>query len=172
MDANNTNGTNWITYTTTGGSSGEPIWISDLVHQPSILPQPIWNEVDQLFDRFVRNFPQQVVVEDAKFPKCNAWTSEDGLCIDLAVPYTEKDDIEIDVDTRLRKVTIAGQAHQEDDVEYLKREISRTSFRRTFLVGQEFDLAKMKAQLEDGLLKITIPHSEEEKTRFKKIAVR
>lgn len=162
---------NWLTFTTTDHTAVEPIWISDLVHHPNILPQKMWNEVDRLFDDFLYRFPQQVVVEDVKFPKCNSWTETDGLHVDLAVPYMANDDLDLDVDTRLRKITIAGEAHQDTGVEYHKREISRTSFKRTFMVGQEFDLSKMTAKLEDGLLKILVPYSEEEKTRYKKISI-
>ena len=166
---------NWITYTTTGGDSANPeFWISDFVHQPSILPKPLWQEVDQLFDRFVRNIPEQLVVEDTKLPKCNAWTDHIGLCLDFALPYHSKEDLFIDVDTRLRKVTVEGNTANGNDYEgstYLKREISKTSFKRTFIVGSEFDLNSMKAKHEDGLLKLRIPYSEDEKSRYKEISI-
>lgn len=165
---------NWITYTS--NNTAGPIWISDFI-QPGILPKPLRQEVDTLFDHFVRNLPEQVVFEDTKLPKCNAWTDHIGLCLDFAVPYHKKDDLFIDVDTRLRKVTVEGNtANGNDDdpavgAEYIKREISKTSFKRTFLVGQEFDLNAMKAEHSDGLLKLRIPYSEDEKSRFKQISI-
>jgi len=162
---------NWITYTS--DSTAGPIWISDFARRPGILPQPIWREVDTLFDRFVKNLPEPCVVEDAKYPKTNAWESDAGLHMDLAVPYLTKEDLSIDVDTRLRKVTVEGSGSNDETegIEFLKREISRTSFKRTFLVGQEFDLSKMTAELEGGILKILVPHSADEKTRYKKISI-
>lgn len=172
MDNRKNSAGNWLTFTTTGTMPHEPVWISDLVHRPNSLPQKLWDELDPLFNDFLHRLPQQVVAEDTKYPKCNSWTDEDGLHVDLAVPYVTKDNLDIDVDTRLRKITISGEAHQDTGVEYHKREISRTSFKRTFMVGQEFDLSKMTAKLEDGLLQLVVPHSEEEKTRYKKIAIK
>lgn len=148
-------------------------YISDFVLQPSVFPQPVWREIDQLFDKFWKSFPEPVVVEDTKFPKCNAWADESGLHIHLAVPYARREDLDVEIDSRLRKVAVKCNAHQEQsDIAYLKREISRTSFSRTFIIGQEFDLPKTEVKLENGLLIIDIPVSDEELKRFKKVEIK
>jgi len=138
-------------------------------------PGSIMEDLDQIFNSFFKNLPSPLVVEDSKFPKCNAWTDENGLHIHLAMPYATKDDVSIDVDTKLRKLTVSAKAHQDDTIKkeaYFKREIARSSFKRTFVLGAEFDIDSVDASLEDGLLKIDISPSEDEKDRHKKVDVR
>ena len=128
------------TFTSYDSTASPPNLLNLVYKQEPTYPKLIWDELDNMFNTFWKNFPSPLVVEDTKYPKCNAYSDNDGLHIDLALPYIKKDDLDINVDTKLRKLTIKGKAHQDKDdgkKKYYKREISRTSFQRVFLIGGE-----------------------------------
>jgi len=59
----------------------------------------------------------------------------------------------------MNSIRIEVGAHQEDDDrEYHIREVSRTSFKRTFALDKRFDIKKAQASFENGVLFVEIPY--------------
>lgn len=136
-------------------------------------PKDLSSQFDKLWRRAALDGP--LFSESVGFPKCNAWVDEkdEVLRIDITAPYLKREDISIETDSRLRKLTVEATSHQsEDDRKYLLREIPRTSFKRSFVsVDEDFDLTNVRAKIEDGILRLEIPKSREAVDRFKKVKV-
>jgi len=140
------------------------------------------NSIFDEFDKIVNDFwtyptsTKPVIFDsDSGFPKIIAFEDKDLLTIQASVPYLDKDEITIDIDKDKRLIEISAAAHQAEDAEdrvYYLREIPRTGFKRSFTISKKFDLDKIKAELEDGLLCITLPESEEEKDRYASVKIK
>lgn len=124
-------------------------------------PKTITNQVDEFFDRFWEQHGKPLMLDDAKLPRTNAYEDVNGIHIDCLIPFASKDDIKITLDPVVNSVKIEVEAHQDenDGREYHLKEISRTSFKRTFVVDKRFEVSKGVANFENSILTIEIPYS-------------
>jgi len=86
------------------------------------------------------------------------YETENGLCFELAVVGLDKEDLDILVESDTLRVTHDGQNDNERN--YIQRGIARRSFDLAWKVASKFDLSKLNAKLEKGLLIIDVPYSE------------
>jgi HSP20 family protein len=120
---------------------------------------------DKVFDEMTRtNFPElfdQLGVEPfgkAAYPKVNVISNDDSVVIEAELAGYKKD--EIDIEVKEGVLTISGGAsqlsEQTDKVVYLLRELKRSSFSRSFKLGDQLDASKIDAKFNNGLLTITL----------------
>ena len=106
----------------------------------------------------------------AAYPPLNVWSTADGLVLDAEMPGVDPQDVEISVvsdELSLRgKVNVQEPAAGET---VLRRERPAGEFQRTLQLPFRADTAAVKANFKNGILRISIPRSEEEKPR--KIAI-
>ena len=89
------------------------------------------------------------------------YETENGLCFELAVVGLDKEDLEIQVDGDTLRVTHEGRNDDENEIiNYIARGIARRSFDLAWKVASKFELSKLTAKMDKGLLIIDIPYSE------------
>ena len=86
------------------------------------------------------------------------YETENGLCFELAVVGLDREDLEILVEGDTLRVTHDGKQDQERN--YIARGIARRSFDLAWKVASKFELSKLTAKIDKGLLIIDIPYSE------------
>jgi len=97
--------------------------------------------------------------------------TEKALEIDIAAVDVNKEDIDIEVDDDVLKVSYnKKEKDSQENENYIYRGITRRSFNMAWRIASKFDLSKLEAKLEKGLLKIRIPVSD--KKVVKKIEVK
>ena len=84
---------------------------------------------------------------------------QNGLRFELAVVGINKEEINISVDGDTLRVQYENQL-EDSERTYLQRGIARRSFDLAWKVASKFDLTKLDAKLEKGLLIIDVPTSE------------
>jgi len=92
------------------------------------------------------------------YPKVNVVNYDECIEIDAAIPGMTKDDVDVEITDGV--LTIQGAGNQNrivDDSQYLKREIKRSSFRRSFTLGDNLDSAQVSAKFDNGILTLRIP---------------
>jgi HSP20 family protein len=121
----------------------------------------------RLFDRFFEDFGFREMVDEKQWVPNIDFSETDGHVIVRAeVPGMEKDDINITLSEGL--LTIQGEKKQEKEEEkenYRFVERRYGSFTRSVRVPSGVDADKIEASYNDGVLKISIPKSESEKSR-------
>ena len=135
---------------------------------------------DKMFDEFARkDFPEffqhwgAEPFGKAAYPKVNVITNDEAVVIEAELAGYKKDDIDIEVKEGV--LTISGGAsqlnEQTDKVVYLLRELKRSSFSRSFKLGDQLDASEVDAKFDNGLLTITIQKLQKE-PESKKVTIK
>jgi HSP20 family protein len=95
---------------------------------------------------------------DGSYPKCNVVNFDDRIEIEAAIPGLSKDDVTVEIAEGV--LTIKAESNQRTDVEdsqYVKREVKRSAFARSFRLGENLDDSGVVGTHENGILVVTIP---------------
>lgn len=87
------------------------------------------------------------------------YETENGLRFELAVVGIDKEELEIQVESDTLRIQYENQLEDNERV-YLQRGIARRSFDLAWKVASKFELGKLNAKMDKGLLIIDIPYSE------------
>lgn len=109
--------------------------------------------LDDFFDDFGK----------AKMPnfKCDIYEEGNNYVVEMDVPGFKKDEINIDVEKGY--LTISASHNEEKDEEeknYIRKERTYGEAKRQFYVG-DVDEEAIKANFNDGVLKVIVPKKEE-----------
>jgi molecular chaperone IbpA len=126
------------------------------------------------FDILVRNFFNSdhtfAPVFDAKIQHpVDILETEDGLHFEIACTGLTKKDIEINVEGDVLRITYNKDEDNVPEGTWIHRGIARRSFNLGYKIAPKFSLANADAEMNDGLLKITIPYADEAKPKVLKI---
>jgi HSP20 family protein len=136
---------------------------------------------DTLFDRMLSNtFPELAkevgvdVFQKGAYPKCDIINFDDRIEIIAEIPGISKEQLSIDVDGDV--ITLKGEKGGQTEVtgggEYLRRELKRSSFQRSFTADSKiFNLDSIKAKFGDGILELQIPKREKEQPKKRTITI-
>ena len=106
----------------------------------------------------------------AVYPPLNAWSTPDGLVLEAEMPGVAAPDVEISVVGD--ELTLRGKVNTQElpaGEVVLRRERPSGEFTRTLQLPFRANTGAVKATSQNGILRISIPRSEEEKPR--KIAI-
>ena len=144
----------------------------------SIGPRNPWTIFDEL-ESIQQNVNRLLASEEAPrfapraraaYPPLNVWSSADGLVLDAEMPGVDPRDVEISVvgdELSLHgKVNVQEPAAGET---VLRRERPAGEFQRTLQLPFRANPGAVKATFKNGILRIAVPRSEDEKPR--KIAI-
>lgn len=104
------------------------------------------------------------------YPLLNVWSSADGLVIDAELPGVDPKDV--DVSVRGDELTLRGKVNVRESGKgetYHRRERPVGEFARMLQLPFRADSGGVKASYKNGVLRLTVPRSQEEKP--KKVAV-
>lgn len=106
----------------------------------------------------------------SRIPAVNIEETDENYEITVEAPGMSKNDFKVELDDN--RLVISGEKKQEKEdtnINFLRREFSRESFVRSFVLGEKQVVGeKINAKYTDGILHITVPKSEE----FRKKAAR
>ena len=128
---------------------------------------------DKMFDAIVESqFPEVVKSVGVKpyagsaYPKVNVYEYDDKVGIVAEIPGLDKKQLTVEVEEGV--LTIAGDKHgsfEDEGAKVLRRELKQSSFKRSFELGELLDGDNIAANFKDGILSISIPKSEPEKSK-------
>lgn len=113
---------------------------------------------DSLFNEFFNN-----AYGSALSPSANIKESDTAYTIDLAIPGFSKDNFKIEVRDRVLEVSSVAESENEEN--YLRKEFSYRSFRRSFRLPRTVDTDLISAVYENGVLSLDLPKKEEAKAK-------
>jgi len=93
------------------------------------------------------------------------YETKDGLCFEVAGTGLTKEDININIEGDLLRISYSKKEETNNEVNYIHKGISKRSFNLGYKVARKYDLNSADATMENGLLKIVIPFAEESKPK-------
>lgn len=133
--------------------------------------QTLRDRMNVLFgDVYPSRREEKDLVSTAWNPSVDIYEHEDNLVLKAEVPGIDEDDIEVKIEDNT--LTFKGERKYENEVKeenYHRVERSYGSFYRSFSLPQNIDLEKIKAETENGILKITMPKKAELKPKKIKV---
>ncbi len=97
-------------------------------------------------------------------PVVNIFETEDGYALEAEMPGVNKDGLEITLEGN--EITILGRRAAEPvNGEVLFRERSAADYRRVFELDPAIDTNKVSAKMEQGMVTLALPKSEQVKPR-------
>lgn len=129
---------------------------------------------DLLFKDFFRSELNFQPAIEAKIPHpVDIYENKDGLHFEIACTGLTKDDIEINIEGDIIKVSYNKSEDDKccdvNDCTFLHKGIARRSFNLGYKVASKFNLLEAEAEMKNGLLKISVPYAEEAKPKALKI---
>lgn len=176
--------TSTAVFNTTGGNSSltfggfsPTIGTTSIWNSGTSLIQPtyddFWNyneEWDLLWKSFFdSNAGYRPIKEKVSSIPCDIQETENGLLIEIAAVGLDKEDLDIIVDSETLRVayrkTDKDEEAEKNEYRYLLRTIKKASFDIGIKISSKYDLQKMDARLEKGLLILEIPFAKENKPK-------
>ena len=137
----------------------------------------LWdNNVSSTFDILFKDFFNQTStfispVDNKIGHPVDIYETKDGLFFEIACTGLNKADVEIKVEGDVLRVTHNSEEKKKDpeNIRFYHKGISKRSFNLGYKIARRFDLEAIDAKMQDGLLSINIPHTEENKPTKVKI---
>lgn len=138
----------------------------------------LWSDFDRLFDQFRTSFddllwnPTTAMTKRTPLMDLEDRGDKYEMCIEM--PGIPKEDINIEVTPNTIEISAEHEESSEDkDKNYLKRERSTTSFYRSLELPEELKTDSVDAELEDGILHVSLPKLEPKpKKKAKKVKIK
>jgi len=94
------------------------------------------------------------------------YETKEGLHFEIACTGLTKEDVNINIEGDILRVTYEKDGDNDTDVTtFIHKGIARRSFNLGYKVASRFDLQNADAQMNNGLLKISIPFAEQAKPK-------
>lgn len=102
--------------------------------------------------------------KNAYHPQANIIENENEWKLELLIPGFTKSEIKMSIDNGLLVISADGK---ENNQTYRRHEFhsGAKSVYRSFKLNQKIDIEKIEAELNDGILSITLPIAEDAKAR-------
>jgi len=132
-------------------------------------PEENFPSFSSFFEDF---FTRDNWMRGANLPAVNISEDSQNYEVEVAAPGLKKEDFKIDLDHNL--LTISAERKEESekkDKKISRKEFSYTSFKRSFTLPENIDSDRITAKYENGVLKLSLPKTEDENRPKKQISI-
>ncbi len=123
-----------------------------------------------VFDFFLNDFFNDQPAKGSGEAPTNIIEDDNNLVFELAIPGLNKKDIEIKAEGEQLAIKAEKKLEVNENHRFLRREFGNVSFHRIFELPNYVDVNGIKANYEDGILKITISKKAAEKPKLISVA--
>jgi HSP20 family molecular chaperone IbpA len=122
-----------------------------------------FNHLDEMLDGFLA--PRACAPRDGaahRMPAADILEGEKDYLIRLDMPGVARESLSIELEDQTLKVSAERELPAPEGYTSRRKELAgKVAYRRAFSLGQEIDVEKIGAKLEDGVLTITLPKAEQ-----------
>jgi HSP20 family protein len=93
-------------------------------------------------------------------PSVDIWETDIALTIEADVPGVRRDDVELDLRDDILTIRARVTVDEYEGLRPLYGEYNVGNFYRRFTLGEAIDQEKISAELNDGVLRLTLPKKE------------
>ena len=122
---------------------------------------------DPILDNLMRemtNFPSKVQNLPLGSMRTDVSETEKEYLYEIELPGYTKENVSISLDKNILKISAEKkEENKETKTNYTYKEIVKGKVERSYALRENIDRDNIKAKMEDGILKVTIPKKEAEK---------
>ena len=93
------------------------------------------------------------------------YEDDEGLCIDIACVGLTKKDIDLTIEGDILRVEYKKTTTKDSVVNYIQKNIAKRAFNFGWRISRRFDLTKLDAKLQNGLLHLHAPYADDSKPK-------
>lgn len=116
--------------------------------------------IDNAYGQFFSNPPRN---NSSNNPPANIYERDNAFFIELAVPGYMKEDFNINLEQQVLSISTAEKNNKPEDEKYLRREFGAGEIGKRFVLPKTVDTDNIRADYQNGILKIHIPVKKEVK---------
>ena len=119
--------------------------------------------IDDLFNKGINSFWSDRMFNQENFANVpvNIHDGTNGYQMSVVAPGLEKSDFNLNVDGNILTISYEKSEEKTEDADnWVRKEFSMKSFKRSFTLNEKVDGNKISAQYENGILEIFIPKKE------------
>jgi len=132
---------------------------------PFLQGKSLTSIIDDVFNRSISD----LVGSDLSVttPSVNISENDDSFTMEIAAPGLSKSDfkIAIEKDQLIVSSEKSSDSAQVEEGKWTRKEFNYTSFKRSFHLSDSVDAEKIQATYENGILVLTLPKKEENKSK-------
>lgn len=134
---------------------------------------PFDSMFDQVMEKAFPSFEKEFGVGffgNNSYPKVDVIDTPESIEFEAEIPGLSKNEVSVEVEKGV--LSISGNKRQDtspENLNYIRKELKRSSFKRSFQLSNSLDSEKIKAKFENGLLLISVPKVKPEKPQKIKI---
>ena len=137
--------------------------------------------MNKLMDRAMHGWPQwpRVLREDVELSAIDKtlpvdiFEQDNAIVVKAALPGVDPKDINVQINDGVLQISAETRSEETvDENDYHRREYSYGKWSRSFRLPNDVAGDKAKASFDNGMLRLTIPHTGESKPRSLKIEVK
>lgn len=133
-----------------------------------------------LFDEFFNSsFPSLSLGDDffrkGTYPKVDVIDEKDKIIIEAEVPGLSKDQVSVEIDNGVLRIKGEKQESQDKETrKFVHKELKRSSFCRSFVIGDNINKDELNAKFDNGILTVTLPKivADKKLEQIKKIEIK
>jgi HSP20 family protein len=130
-------------------------WVQPAVTNGGLF-QPFSSIVENFFGRSADDL--FALPKSSLIPAVNIVQSDKNYAVEVAAPGLKKNDFKIEVEDGILTISAEKEEEKEDkNKRYTRREYSYNAFSRSFVLPDNVKATDVKAQYEDGVLRINVP---------------
>jgi HSP20 family protein len=115
--------------------------------------------------REVEKAQEQTRPMRAFLPTADIFETEDVLTVVLEMPGVDRDNIDVNVENGVLMIEGRIDFSKYEGLQPVYSEYNIGPFRRSFRISSRIDQDKIKAEMRDGVITLTLPKAEEAKPR-------
>jgi HSP20 family protein len=101
----------------------------------------------------------------AFLPTADIFETEDALTVVLEMPGVDRNNIDVNVDNSVLMIEGRIDFNKYEGLQPIYSEYNIGPFRRSFRISSQINQDKIKAEMSDGVITLTLPKAEEAKPR-------
>ena len=143
-----------------------------MVHKLDLFDQRVFSPLDVLVKDFFNEKAEFTKIDNRTINQpVDIYEDKDGLTFEIACTGIPKElvDIELKGDYLCVKYDKGDLTKADSERRYFHSSVKKSSFNIGWKVARRFELAKANAEMNDGLLVVTIPYANENKPKSLKI---
>lgn len=134
----------------------------------TFMNERVLNDLDLVFKNFFDQRPYSSVMNSKIGYPVDILRNKNGVTFEIAAVGLDKSDITITTEGETLRVTYKPES-EKNDVVYLHKGIAKRSFDLAWKISTDLELSEAEAEMDKGLLTITIPFAETRKPKQLKI---